>query len=543
MVTLAAIARWRQELRVLLSPGRIGDFDHIELTEIVATPRGGRTFNVLSIAVFAEGRPGVGEAEETKWLSPRISIEAMKDCSFGVARTLRPLSALEEALEEFAATGAWSLSGKFLETGDLRAESPMFAPPDGTVQVPINRVLKNNFWAGSYVFRLLDYDKSRFSPFFADRRRLQELSDAVSQAVPMAISGLADLLGDVLIQIPVTILVPRVEVQRGVAESKVDIMWRRGSTPRSLVVAARTRRDELLTGAAVSSDFQYTAHLPIDGHQQPLESETWSTETGHLICATVSTSTLKTITIDVHEIQHEPRIFTSPDVDGQPQLRRLRLTRRDVINIGEQGGQDANYWLSRRQDLEEKRKLDETRDFVQYRPHHRAPDERVRAMEDLRLLINRHGQSGVDLWDPYLNAEDVIQTLFWCSHSEAPLRALTDGRDRPDPQTHPNADGSIVSFSDCQRNVFGRDKGNCQGLRLEYRIRSGNKGWGFHDRFLIFPNGGDGPQAWSLGTSVNSLGKAHHILQRVSNPAMVAGAFEDLWTALDEPYHVIWRSW
>ncbi len=103
--------------------------------------------------------------------------------------------------------------------------------------------------------------------------------------------------------------------------------------------------------------------------------------------------------------------------------------------------------------------------------------------------------------------------------------------------------GVKLPFPDRQRAVLERDAGNRQGLRLEYRTRRGPKGWRFHDRFLIFPNVPDGPRAWSLGTSVNGLGQAHHILQRVSNAAMVAGAFEDLWAALDEPQHVIWKSW
>jgi hypothetical protein len=87
------------------------------------------------------------------------------------------------------------------------------------------------------------------------------------------------------------------------------------------------------------------------------------------------------------------------------------------------------------------------------------------------------------------------------------------------------------------------DCGNRESLRLEYRVRAGPEGWPFHDRFLIFPNGRNGPSAWSLGTSVNSLGTTHHILQKVSNPALVAGAFQNLWGALDRPHHLIWRSW
>lgn len=539
----------RKELSLLLASGCIGEFDHIELIEVIGTPRGGSPINVLSVAVLAEGRPDVCDAEQTEHLTERIQrIEGFKDWSFGVMRTLRPVAALDQALAVLVATGQWKLSGRALGTGKLHPEPALFAPPDGTVRVPLNNVLKNNFWAGSHVFRLTDRDKTPFAPFFADRRRLQALSDAVSVSVPITFAGLADLLGDVLIQVPVTILVPSITAPRGEEYSDVAVTWRRGSTPRPLVTAARTRWDELLTGAAVSERFTGGTRLLIDNHRQPLETETWDAEAGILVGATASTSTIKHIELDMLAIQHEPRLFTAPDLEGRPVSERVELVTTTTSLVGTAAGQDANFWFGRRQDLEEKRRLEETRDFVQYRPQVNSSGEQVRALADLRFLIDTHGQTGVDLWDPYLSAEDLLRTLFWCRHHGAPLRALTDGRDplrdAPCDCTTPQvAVAPKPSFPDRQRTVLERDAGNREGLRLEYRTRRGPKGWHFHDRFLIFPNVRNGPRAWSLGTSINSLGQAHHILQRVSNPAMVAGAFEDLWAALDEPQHVIWRSW
>jgi len=80
------------------------------------------------------------------------------------------------------------------------------------------------------------------------------------------------------------------------------------------------------------------------------------------------------------------------------------------------------------------------------------------------------------------------------------------------------------------------------GLRLEYRVRRGPAGFGFHDRFLIFPRSEDSPaRAWSLGTSVNMLGKEHHILQQVDDGQLVADAFEELWKELIKPEHLIWK--
>lgn len=183
--------KMREDLRFLLTPGLVGDFDHIELIEVIGTPREGKTINVLSIAVLAEGHRGVGDAEQTECLTGRIRhIEGFKDWSFGVMHTLRPVAVLDQALATLDTTGQWTLSGRMLGTGSLQPEPAMFAPPDGTVRVLLNNVLKNNFWAGSHVFRLTDRDKIPFAPFFADRRRLQALSNAVSVAIPITLPAL-----------------------------------------------------------------------------------------------------------------------------------------------------------------------------------------------------------------------------------------------------------------------------------------------------------------------------------------------------------------
>jgi hypothetical protein len=99
----------RDELRTLLRPGLVGEFDHIELIEIIGTPRKGKACNVLSVVVLSEGNPAVTDREETQLIGSRISIDGFKDWSFGVARTLRPVSALDAALATYALTRDWAL--------------------------------------------------------------------------------------------------------------------------------------------------------------------------------------------------------------------------------------------------------------------------------------------------------------------------------------------------------------------------------------------------------------------------------------------------
>ena len=92
------------------------------------------------------------------------------------------------------------------------------------------------------------------------------------------------------------------------------------------------------------------------------------------------------------------------------------------------------------------------------------------------------------------------------------------------------------------KSVLDNPNHNNYGLNLEFRIQHSNYGWAFHDRFLIFPGSElKRPQVYSLGTSINSYGNTHHILQEVSHPQPVVDAFNELWDKLNHPDCLVWK--
>lgn len=525
-----------EQLSSLVTSGRLGHFGSIEVVEIFATGRDFPATNVFSVAVVSSEPPETS----TSILNPkRIKIDGFANVTFGIVRIRRPLNSLFHALKILSETGEWAISGNPLRIGKIAPQTPSFAPPDSTFQVPINNVLKNNFWAGSHVFRLMDADKEWLQPFFQDRRRLQSLSDAITEHVPVTLTGVPDLLGDIVIQVPVEAIVPIIKPADSGKDVEIQIIWRPDQAPRALHAAGRTQWDNMLLGASTSARFEHHCMLEINPHEATYEIEIWD-EQSTLVAAMTTTSTLRTATIAMHEINPEPRIFYTPSFNQTTEQNRVKLEEvRDII-VGDTFTNRRSDWKHRRQELEEAKRLAETREFVQYKPENDGSEERRRALADIRHLVNRHGRYGVDLWDPYLSAEDILDTLFWCPFINAPLRALTAEGEPP------CGDASDVqanqSFIERQRGVLDRHCGNKQGLSLEYRTKRGPEGWSFHDRFIIFPGDPRGPLAWSLGTSVNSLGKKHHILQKVPNPALIAGAFEDLWLQLNKSGHLIWRS-
>jgi hypothetical protein len=535
-----------RELERLIAPEVLGFYTHFEATVIFGFPPGQREpVNVFTILV-AEERPS-DATEEPHYLNDerRIVLKSLKDWSFGVQRYLKPIAELVPAFDVLRETKAWRASGHALRVGDLNAIPTQFVAPDFASGVPWNRVLKNNFWNGSHVFEWADSEKTVLKPFFDYPPVLQELSQAVRAHVPVALGSLSDRLGNVVVQLPVTVLMSKFGQMRESGDFTVSVAWNPKASPRSLRATCALDFDDAISGFNSRMVEDDLTLLPMQDGPGLHRAVLWDDENRVLLAASGAMSFIRSVALNLHVMDPEPRIFSVPDGTGGKTDFRVALMPHPIKNIvGDTSPNPAGEWRQFRMYREETIRLAEQRRFVQYRPiSGQQPAMHERAIADLRFLINRHGAEGAWLWDPYLSAMDVIKTLFHCCYDGSDLRALSGG-ETPPPETAP-ADEPVsppVSFTAEQRAVFDRIDSNWRGLCLQFRVRVGSTGWPFHDRFLIFPAADRGAQAWSLGTSVNALGKQHHILQRVDDGQRIRDAFEDLWNLLDKPEHLVWRT-
>lgn len=87
------------------------------------------------------------------------------------------------------------------------------------------------------------------------------------------------------------------------------------------------------------------------------------------------------------------------------------------------------------------------------------------------------------------------------------------------------------------------ERSNHYGIRAEIRCQWAEYGYSFHDRFLMVLSADKNkPFVWSLGTSVNSLGNKHHIIQSVEHPQMIVDTFEELWDDLSASECLVWKK-
>lgn len=512
------------DLRRLCEPGVLGFYSQFEVTEVIGMPNGQDPFNVLTVLVAEEH----ASPKTPDFIGDRISVPKLKGVKFGLVRYTRTLPEVFSAVRRLAQGEHWALSGLPLKLSRGCGIPPVLAPADSFRTVPMNAILKNNFWDGSYVLELFDEAKDLVSDLLTSPPRLMALAEAVSSRVPLRIAGLSDRLGNVVFQLPIDIVRSRLShLSDGI---DFEIAWHPRATPRELEVHATAHRDHLITGQSIVRLDGERTRLPLQSVQDPYLVNVWDPRHGILLSASGEQVRLQQMTFGLGVTGAAERLMTLPD-EGEHRVPVTYVQPSTTLGTA----REHQRWTLDRLYSEEASGLARSRRFRQYNAAGPAASAHADAVDDLRHLIRQYGRHGVWLWDPYLSARDILQTLFFNPYAGAPMRALASARKAS------GLDGQAnLHWIATQRAGLSNCHSNYHGLELEYRALNGNAGWDFHDRFLIFPNVDGRTLAWSLGISVNQAGDSHHILQQVDNGRLVAEAFDQLWNALGSE-QVVWK--
>lgn len=539
------LVRTRAKLNELMEPGVLGFYNSFEITEILGF-EDKKIFNVLTLVV---AEPGLAPSE-IDWNAIRLNQERIQlpkvSCSFGVMRYRLSASAFLRKVEECEVGGHWKTSPADIKFGALAPTPPQFIPPDADEPHPWNGVLKNNFFEGSHTLELFDTTKEHLRFLLDDTRRLTHLAKVVGRIVPIKLDGMSDRLGNIIIQLPVTVFSTSVRNSRG-GEHRLGIAWHPDAAPRKVQITAEILDDAALSSfdSAVITTGEATLELNARGGGGRIR--VWDLEKRVLLCATPATRFFTALRMSTRIVGEgssaKNREFRFTDFSGNECHKTIYLKEPSEPGqlIGSIPERPREPWVAQRVFSDSISSLKARKEFVQYGltadpiplnpamtatgvqhagvgqkkstvdtpPKHKRKAD---ALEDLHELIREHGNEGAWLWDPYLNADDVLRTLFYCPHYGVRLLALTAGKTisgstkTGEVQESTNMRKSRREAREkakrlklLQAEKMESAKGNCLGLDLEFRIREGGAGWAFHDRFIIFPRTQGSALAWSLG--------------------------------------------
>ncbi|EMD1173818.1 hypothetical protein VP758_000301 [Vibrio harveyi] len=519
-------------------PGVLAFYNHFQAIEIIAFPPKGYDkkipINIFTILVCSEGE-GSEKTNKIEFVNKdkRIVINGAKGWSFGVVKYQKNITEINEVLSNYISSKLWSPAGTDILVGDLKPLNEQYVPSDSALDVTLNKLLKNNFYNGSYILELCDIEKENISFLLEDSKILQELSQIISQYIPISIASVSERIGNVIFQFPISILMAKCLSDKN-DELTVNIAWHPDAKKRKLIATLESVYDEVVqkyVSVDVSEGCNYITNNDFSGG---FRWKVWDKYNQLLLYASTECSFIKMMNFQMNISDPEPRQFTLDE-----EVINLKIHGRDSPSqIGTEAVSDLHKKLvNKRLFRDEIVNISLKKEFLQYGKGGCKHSEHRRAISDLRTLINLYGNGGVWLWDPYLSANDVLKTLFFNTYAGADLKALSGGLSPFNESIDSNG------WAEEQKSVMNKNCGNKRRLKLEYRFRNGSDGWAFHDRFIIFPREvGETALAWSLGTSVNSMGYQHHTLQKVLDGELIKHSFEELWSELKEEKHLLWKS-
>jgi hypothetical protein len=515
------------DIKILSKTGNIAFYNSCEVTEIFLCRKSDKAiFNFFTLVVFEEKLyNGLNHA----FLGDRIPIN--DDLSLGIQRYWLMTTEAETKFDTLRTQNKWSSDGtNFSQFPQLKYLSKQYIPHIDENR--INKILKNNYHNGSYTIEFFDEAKSNLS-FLLKIETLDKLNDIcakIKKAVPIDLSIVRDRIGNFIFQFPISIIDSHSKALPTWDGVDINISWHNSVTsiPDCLIQVESTF-DKNYMGAVIEDYNKSNNQKIIIGNLDQINHiKIWRKEPT-LILSSHRGSYIRDFDFNMSIISPEPRIF---ELNGAMQQIQVASSNRRAKKK-----KDNNYttYINNYLYDAEKKQLEKTLSFKQYK------NGGLGGIEDLQKLIQQKDENGVYIWDPFLSSTDILKTLFFSQTAGVPLKAIGSINDTVK-MVYKKKGMSVSDIIAEYKAKLDNPNHNNHLLNLEFRIQYSNFGWAFHDRFLIFPSGElKRPQVYSLGTSLNSYGDNHHILQEVSHPQPVVDAFNELWDKLNNQDCLVWK--
>jgi len=449
----------------------------------------------------------------------------IENISWGIQRRIVDISIVEKLYAELLKENKFCID-KNLTIGNLNSLLEQYVPPreDMHHEIQLNYLLKNNFNNGSYILEFFDEDKKDVKFLLNNPILLNSFSEKVSEILSLKLANVSDRLGNIIFQFPINSFelshdsIRQEEPPRYKGISLEINSKSKDFDIKNLQVRLFEENDNLITRQRLIDITANITQINFDdcyGTYIELIDKKSS-----LLLYKYKFSIMKHMYTNIGIIEPQKRVFKIDE-----EVRKIKVTHNANNNIhGKTKDKPFDDWIRDRKYEQELKELEKSKAFIQY-----FGNEEEKALHDIRYLVNQYGEQGVYIWDPYLSAKDIKNTLYYSKATYVPLKAISGLKQN--------------SKEEAKREMieeFNKDDKEFLFLNLEVKGKIGSSGYDFHDRFIIFPL--EKPKVWSLGISVNQLGASHHILQEVKNAQHILNAFNKLWDKLNNEECLIWKS-
>lgn len=484
-------------MNLLLNSKNIGIYNKCEIIEIFGLWKEKKEFfNIYTLIVFENTK----QENMNNMITEKIqSFKGYKKLSWGIKRSVIGIEKVKKLYDELLEKNEYKID-KSLNIGRLSLLPEQYVPAmkSRNESIQINNILKNNFHTGSYILEFFDEQKNNLKFLLDNPILLNSFSEQVSSMLPIKIGTLSDRLGNIIFQLPINSVEINLKYIQDKSSKylefkgfKIEIFPKIDSFNLKNLFIRIYEEDETITRQKIIPVEDKVTEIHLD--------DSFSTyieiidKDFRLLLYKFRVYSHKYMNHNISISNQQKRVF---ELNGQK--KQLDLVNTSGNFYGKTKDKSFYEWIQNRKYEDEGKKLEENKLFVQY-----FGNEKEKALRDIRELINKYGENGVYLWDPYLSAIDIKNTLYYIKNTYVPMKAISGLKQSKNKR----------KVKQEMLNEFKKDKQNFLFLNLEVRGKIGYHGYDFHDRFIIFPF--EKPKVWSLGASVNKLGTSHHIFKRL----------------------------
>ena len=522
--TKAKIAN--EDFDLLSQNDTIAFYESCEMTQIFLYDQENKSVqNYYTLFVFEETVP---KDTKDKYLFPKLQ-KIDNKFKFGV---IQKRISIEEAKEQFKNI---QQNNKIIfnkDNCDVSTQMVLlpktFVPMRyGLTEPMLNRVLKKNFWGANYVIEFFN-EKKNFALGEDERLKIDLINKTVKDVINIDLAKVSDRIGNIIFQFPVTIMDLDTTLIRQGSEIRTTAKPHiKSKNEKNINVQVQTSFDNTITGFDSqffkNLDFTFDSKLGDDNN----------------VRVTVSDFENKIILYD-NELNFIKTFH------GDMHIQGLMPPRIMPINVGISLETDySNQILKRNQN---DNILKRSGDYQVFKGK-----ESKKALDFIRKKLRQTDAKEICLWDPYLSAKDIMDTLYYeptgktfrCITCISSANSLSHKSDNPGGYeklcrnhgyTYAKKDIKHNGFDEfCKESKVLFKESNNLNISLKFLAQHDNYGWKFHDRFLIFIpyESSQLPEVYSLGISVNQIGEKHHIIQKVTDSREILKNFEELWKELD----------
>lgn len=528
------------EIELLLKTGNLGIYSYCEIEQVVLFS-GKNSINYFTNVNFSSNY----NKEEPFIFLTKKPIKVNKEYSLAISKYVISVDKFRNIFYKAEKDRIWEFEKKEVIIDDAFLTNKKFVPqsdPTGgqyNLFVPIEYGLYGSNFSGNYYLIELFSNKTKLKSILNEKNINKIQLIMKEHGLNYRLDKISDRVGNVVCKFNVEVLTA-IPKKLGIRGIEFDFSSNNKSENKYCLNILQ-EHDGMIYKNEVINDFN-SLSVKVESNQCKTTISVISRETGlTLFCGRFDYSVYSNYNAQI----------SPPTVISQTSNKRiLHLDTGDEIidvpNIKMVG--DLHYFIE--MDMATKRKLylDDKWFHKKGYIHTYTGNEHSKALKDIIGIINNNLLWDLEeIWiiDPYLTANDLVNTVLRCKKWEINIKAVTsyatihsNGHTKEEMQAK-----NYDAFKQCQANILADVLGNNTDIKLEFRAVRGESGVVFHDRYIMLKYKINKNRVWALGASVNSIGKSHSTIQIIEAPEILLSIFNDMWNQIDKQECLIYKNY